>query len=159
MKRKTSFDLDQDIIGRSFELENFEKDLFNVVNSIRFSNYTTDFQQKLDADIVESKQSKNVFVFPDKTSNIYKWTEQYKKLLGENVTKTYKKTLPKLQRPINLEAKNIATKIKSSGCIKELVETPAYVTLKDYKDNSRSKPSCRLINPSNGKIGTVSKVL
>ena len=72
LKRKTSFDLDQDIIGRSFELENFEKDLFNVVNSIRFSNYTTDFQQKLDADIVESKQSKNVFVFPDKTSNIYK---------------------------------------------------------------------------------------
>ena len=96
MKRKTSFDLDQDITGHSFELENFEKDLFNVVNSIRFSNYTTDFQQKLDVDIVESKQSQNVFVFPDKNSNIYKWTEQYKKLLGENVTKTYKKNTAKI---------------------------------------------------------------
>ena len=51
---KTPLDLNQDII-RQVE---FEKDLFNNVNSIKFSNYKNDFQQKLDADIAELKQSK-----------------------------------------------------------------------------------------------------
>lgn len=52
-------------------MEKFEKDLFNIVNSIKFSNHKNDFQQKLDADIAYLKQSKNIFVFADKTSNIY----------------------------------------------------------------------------------------
>ena len=55
-----------------FELEKFEKDLFNIANSIKFSNNRNDFRQKLDADIADVKQSKNVFVFANKTSNIYK---------------------------------------------------------------------------------------
>ena len=112
--------------------------IFNIVNSIKFSNYKNGFQRKLDADIADLKQSKNVFVFADKTSNIYNMsTEQHKKLLGENVTKTYKKAPPKLQRSINLEAKHVATKIKLSDRIRKLPETPAYVTLKDHKDNFR----------------------
>ena len=49
-------------------------------------------------------------------------TEQHKKLSGENVTKTYKKAIPKLQRSINLEVKQIATKIKLR---EKLVDTPA----------------------------------
>ena len=85
-------------------------------------------------------------------------TEQHKKLLGENVTKTYKKAPPKLQRSINLEAKHIATKIKLNYRIEKLAETPAYVTLKDHKDIFRSNPSCRLINPSKSEIGKVSKI-
>ena len=64
-------------------------------------------------------------------------TEQHTKLLGKNVTKTYKKAPLKLQRSINLEAKHIATKIKLSGRIEKLAETPAYVTLKNHKDNFR----------------------
>ena len=67
-------------------------------------------------------------------------TEQHKKLLGENVTKTYKKAPPKLQRSINLEAKHTVTKIKLSDRIEKLAETPAYITLKDHKDNFRLKP-------------------
>ena len=86
-------------------------------------------------------------------------TEQQKKLLGKNVTKTYKKGPPKLQRSINLKAKHIATKIKLSNRIKKLAETPAYVTLKDHINNFRSNPSCRLINPSKNEIGKVSKIL
>ena len=35
-----------------------------------------------------------------------------KKLLHDNVTKTYKKGLPKLENPIKLEAKNIVKLIK-----------------------------------------------
>ena len=52
-----------------------------MVNSIKFSNYKNDFQQKIDSDIADFKQSKKVFAFADKIRNIYKMsTEQKKKL-------------------------------------------------------------------------------
>ena len=35
---------------QSFELGKFEKDLFNIVNLIKFSNYKNGFQQNLDED-------------------------------------------------------------------------------------------------------------
>ena len=58
----------------------------------QFINQKNTFQQKLKTDINEIKNStKNppkIFVFADKTSNIYKMTPQeHKKLLKENVTK------------------------------------------------------------------------
>ena len=65
------------------------------------------------------------------------------KLLKENVTKTYKKALKKLQKSINLEAKSMGTNLKLSDRIEKLNEAPAYMTLKDHKENFRSKPSCR----------------
>ena len=74
-------------------------------------------------------------------------TEQHKKLLGENVTKTCKKHRQYCKKSINLKAKHIATKIKLSDRIEKLAEKAAYVTLKDHKDNFRSNPSCRQINP------------
>ena len=79
--------------------------------------------------------------------------------MKENVTKTYKKASEKLQKSINLEAKSIATKLKLSDRIEKLAEAPAYVTLKDHKENFRSKPSCRLINPSKNEIGKISKIV
>ena len=67
----------------------FEKGLLHIINSIKFRNQTNTFQQKLKADINEIKKSTDVFVFADKTSNIYNMTPQeHKKLLKENVTKT-----------------------------------------------------------------------
>ena len=60
------------------------KDLFNIVNSIKLSNYRNDFQQKFDVDIAELKQSKDVLVFADKTGNIYKMLpEQHKRFWEE----------------------------------------------------------------------------
>ena len=73
-------------------------------------------------------------------------TEHHKKLLRGNVTKTYKKAPPTLQRSINPEAKLIATK---------LTETPVYVSLKDHKDNFRLNPLCHLTNPSRSEISKV----
>ena len=88
-----------------------------------------------------------------------KSTHEHSKLLKENVTKTYKKAPEKLQKSINLEAKSIASKLKLSDRIEKLAEAPAYVTLKDHKENFRSKPSCRLINPSKNEIGKISKII
>ena len=97
---------------------------------------------------IEIKQPKNAFVLADKTSNIYKMTtEQHKKLLGENVTKTCRKHSQYCKKSIILKAKHIATKIRLSDRIEKLAEKAAYVTLKDHKDNFPSNPSCCQINP------------
>ena len=58
--------------AKKLELKKFEKDLFDIVSSMKFSNYKNDFQQKLDADIAELKESINVFVLANNNSNIYK---------------------------------------------------------------------------------------
>ena len=79
--------------------------------------------------------------------------------MKENVTKTYKKAPEKLQKSINLEAKSIATNLKLSDRIEKLAEAPAYITLKDHKENFRSKPPCRLINPSKNEIERISKIV
>ncbi len=42
-------------------------------------------------DIKKVNDSKNIFVFADKSTNIYEMSpEHYKKLLNENITKSYK---------------------------------------------------------------------
>ena len=58
-----------------------------------------------------------------------------------------------------MEAKSIATKLKFIDRIEKLAEAPAYVTLKDHKENFRPKQSCRLINPSKNEIGKISKIV
>ena len=106
--------------------------------------------------------STDVFVFADKTSNIYKMTPQeHKTLLKENVTKTYtyRKAPPNVETAINLEAKCIATNLNLSDKIERLAQAPAYITLKDHKENFRSNLSCRLINSSKTELGRISKII
>ena len=56
-------------------------------------------------------------------NNIYKAPpEQYKKLLKENVTKTYKKSTEHLEKSINLEAKTIAKKLNLVERVEYLAE-------------------------------------
>ena len=142
------------------ELEHFEKDLINIINNVNFTNNKNSFQKKLLADITEIKHSKNVYVLAEKTNNVYKMpASEHNKLLKENVTKTYKKALEKLQKSINFEAKSMAKDLQLSDRIEKLAEASAYITLKDHQENFRSKPSSQLINPSKNKIGKTSKIV
>ena len=84
-------------------------------------------------------------------------SHDYKKLLYENINKTYKKSTYRLEHTINMEAKQIAKNIKLDDRIESLAKTPAFMTLKDHKENFRSSHSCRLINPSKSELGKVSK--
>ena len=59
----------------------------------------------------------------------------YKKLLHGDITKSYKKSPTRLEKYINWEAKEIAAEIKLIDRIKCIAEAPAYITLKDHKDN------------------------
>ena len=61
----------------------------------------------MNEDISSINSSPHVLLFVDKTNNIYKTPpEQYKKVLKKNVTKIYKKSTERLEKPINLETKN-----------------------------------------------------
>ena len=72
--------------------EAFEKELLGIIPSIKFRPAKYAFQKKLKEDMSKIKQSPKVFVFVDKTSNIYEMPEQkHKKLIHDNVTKAYKK--------------------------------------------------------------------
>ena len=73
------------------------------------------------------------------------------------MTKLYKKSLIHLEKSINLEAKEIAAGVKLDDRIEYMAKAPAYITLKDHKDNFRSAHPCRLINPCKSKIGKINK--
>ena len=70
----------------------FEKNLWNLVNELKFRKMKSNLQRQLNKDIKVIKRSNKVLVFPDKSSNIYKLdTDKCKKLTTEAVTSTYKK--------------------------------------------------------------------
>ena len=62
-----------------------------------------------------------------------------------------------MEKSINLEAKEIAAGVKLDDRIEYMAKAPAYITLKDHKDNFRSAHPCRLINPCKSEIGKISK--
>ena len=58
---------------------------------MKFEIINDNFQTKLKEDILNIKSSPDVYIFSDKTTKIYKLPLQdYKKLLYENITKSYK---------------------------------------------------------------------
>ena len=94
------------------------------------------------------KSSPDVDALADKTTNIYKLPPQdYRKLLHENITKSYKKSPTRLGKSLNLEAKQIAAGVKLGDRIEYMAKAPACITLKDHKENFRSAHLCRLKNP------------
>ena len=99
-------------------------------------------------------------MFADKTSNIYKMPlHNYNKVLKENITRTYKHAPLKLDASINFEAKLRASKLAVTDCIKRFAKTPAYITLKNHKENFDASTPFRLTNPCKSQIRKVSKRL
>ena len=56
---------------------------------------------------------------------------------------------------MNLKAKGIAAGIALDGRAECMAKAPAYITLKDLKDNFRSAHLCHLINPCKSEIGKI----
>ena len=64
-----------------------------VIKNTEFRKITDVFQSKFQEDIEIIKQSKNVFLSADKSTNIYTMEkDDYNRYFRENITKTYKKT-------------------------------------------------------------------
>ena len=145
---------------RCNDLAEFENDLYKMVRSIKFRKITNPFLLKLAKDVKYIKQSKEVFVKADKTTNLYKLeVDSYNKLLQENITAKYKKTNSETTNQINKEAKKIAESLKLDDRIEKLAEKNAFITIKDHKENFPNNVKCRLINPAKSNLGKVSKHL
>ena len=94
----------------------------------------------------------------DKTSNLYEvTTEEYNKLVTENISKTYKESNLSTMDTINAEAKFILQDLKLDKSIEQYNQKQAFITLKDLKENFKNNPRCRLINPAKSEIEIVSK--
>ena len=138
----------------------FQNDLLLLVNNVEFNKVHNDFQESLRDDIKEIKASNKRLVSADKSGNIYKIEkDEYKKLLRDNITKTYKKSNGKKLRDINFAAKKLAEKFSVVDRVEVMQETEAYITIKDHKDEFPHKIPCRLVNPSKSNTGKISKAI
>ena len=140
------------------QLEQFENDMFSMINNTKFRSVNTLFQSKLKNDITNVNNSDKVYVFADKSRNIYKMEkESYKKLLKENITSSYKIADKKATTNINRHLKQITTKLNIASQVETMTTTDAFISLKDHKENFQNKPKCRLINPAKNNFGVISK--
>ena len=63
-----------------------------MIRKIEFKNVRNAFQKKLQSDFQSIQSSNKLFVFADKSPNLYELTgEHYEKLLHDNITQTYEK--------------------------------------------------------------------
>ena len=83
--------------------------------------------------------------------------DDYIKTLQDNVTKTYKKAPDSLPEKINLEAKTIAGKFKIADRVDVMAEQEAFFTIKDHKEDFRTNPKYRLLNPTKSELGKLSQ--
>ena len=142
------------------EMKDFEIGLWNLVNNIEFRHTTNDFQDRMKQDIRNIKQSGQLVVSADKSTNLYKMDkDEYTNHLQNNITRAYKKANPATQETINKEAYKIAKKLDLDDRMQCLQTSEAYITVKDHKEGFPANPSFRLINPSKTDIGRVSKAV
>ena len=129
-----------------------------MISNIEFINVRNEFQDKLKQDLENIQSSKNILAFADKSTNLYELSkESYEKLLHDNITQTYKKAPVNTKRKIDRESKKSAKTLTLDDKMECYSDNPAYITLKDHKENFRNNAKCRLINPSKSEVGLVSK--
>ena len=105
------------------ELEDFDKHMRNMIHNIKFRQYNSDFQMKLKTDIKQTKDSKDLLIKADKTTNYYKLTpDQHTSLTHSNVTKSYKLAPDNHADEITEADKDIATSLDLDDRIEKLAK-------------------------------------
>ena len=140
------------------ELIQFERDLLDIIKSLKFRKSRSHFQKRLNDDINTIHNTNTTLAFADKTSNLYKLKkEQYQKMLNDSITTTYKKTSDNIHNKINTDGKKL---MKDKDVLNRMLtngNNECFITLKDYKPNFKNNPKVRLINPAENEIGRISK--
>ena len=140
------------------ETKDFESDLWDLVENIKFRKFNDPFQCKLSSDVRKIKASNKIIVAGDKTTNFYEMpVDVYNRTLTNNITKTYKKCTDDLTNEINIEAKSIALKLNLEKKLNTIAEQQSFITIKDHKNDFLTNPKYRLINPTKSEIGKLSK--
>ena len=61
------------------------------MQNVTFKCISNNFQDQMKADIESIKRSKNIYIFADKTNNLYElMSETTRKLIKNNISKSYK---------------------------------------------------------------------
>ena len=82
---------------------------------------------------------------------------QCKTLLNNSITKTYCKADSNAKRNMDKEAKKLSIELNLENRMECYTKRPAFITLKDHKENFKSNQKCCLINASKSEVGIVSK--
>ena len=120
-----------------------------MVRNIEFRNANNNFQAKLSSDIKRMKSNDNLLIQANKSRNIYLISKDtYTKHVPETVTKTYKQCSRRKVKNINYNPKLIAQELSIDDRVGKMMETEAYITIKDHKEILPHKLSFLLLNPS-----------
>ena len=84
--------------------------------------------------------------------------EDYKKMLADNIISSYQKAESEILDGINSEARILTSKLDLADRVQCYTRKPAFIALKDHKQNFDNNPKCRLINPAKFEVGKISKV-
>ena len=80
-----------------------------MIQSIGFKTFRNEFLNKLQKEVENIRSSKNMLVFADKSTNLYKVSrEHYEELLHDNIMQTYKRGSPGAKRKIDKKSKQFA---------------------------------------------------
>ena len=110
----------------------FENELLELGTTVKVKKVKNKLLDQLQKDIISIKKSKNIFIFPDKTRNIYEADKNTcSKLLLDNISTTYKKTEHNIYNNINKEAEIIANNYGVSQTVDCLAKSNAFISLKD----------------------------
>ena len=141
----TNYGLRSDISpSQNPALTSFENDIYDMVRKVR-----NDFQDKLKGGINEMRSSKNLFVFADKSTNLYEMSDtDYNRILGNSITSNYRKCENGVKHKIDKETKKIAGSLDLSKKMEWYASRSAFFIIKDHKPNFRNNTKCRLINPA-----------
>ena len=142
------------------KLVKFEDALYKIINNIKFKTYTNNFQNNMKKDLNKIETSNKLFVFADKSNNLYKVNKaNYEKILNNKVSSAYKLSNKNTINKINDETYNLIKLHKVKGKIPKLQEKQAFITIKDHKENFPNKIEYRLLNPTKSFFAKYSKNL
>ena len=138
-------------------MKTFENDVDGMIEDMAFRETSNSFQETLKMDLKRIKASDPVFVAADKSRNLYSLpADKYKKLLLEDVTKSYKKATDDSYSQIKAEAGKLAKKLELDDRMEVLARSQVHITLKDHQPNFVDKLPCLLINLAKPEMGIVS---
>lgn len=141
-------------------LEQFEKELWELIKNMQFRKVSNEFQRKLKTKIKEIKTNKNLIIESDKTYNFYEVpVETYKKLMVDEISKAYKRTEGGKIKEMDTKARETIEKIDLEERIMKTKKQDAFCKLKDHKDMFQRNPAIRLINPTRQDIGQISRLV
>ena len=125
-------------------LNQFESNLYNMVQNIEFKKVKFNFQMQLSNDIKIIKTNPQLIIPGDKTNNLCELTtEEYNKLLIENIIKAYKKITVSAINAINTETKAIAKDYSLHERIEQYNQNQSFRTIQTMQTNKSCKNSNR----------------